>query len=533
MSANAYPSPLSATTLPQSDNESSLTGTTNLTTGSRPSDETETQVALHQASVALEAVYRRIRQFRRNLQEVADSASSGERHTRPSADNNLTGVREPSSSLIMQDNSYGSEPSQHPIVGPPRIRRLNRDLPPLTTFPPAHDISSSSNSPPPTAPYTHLHENWSQRNSEFHADDAETTLGRRVAAREATRASATHSRRNSNPLTRFEGNLIQLVVNMEREFDHIRQQRSEISRTLPPDARPAPLSRRTTELRRQLASQNRETSSPANFSLVPPSDWFRRRLAGLPSSRSPTMSSWSERLSLLSNFSSVQNLPTPVSTSSSRPLLFEEPTSYLQGSEDPNESRSVAFSNESGVEPDRSYVVRRRYTAEGEEHVHPISLLEWPDEPLTFAGQEPGILQREQPEVVPHRRRGWARLDSDGNEIPFEQEEELERARSEYRAQARTADPGVRLTTSTSLTPDDDADDDGRIPRVRLNNLARRQYDSDKENKELEKHGLASPMKPFRPCPLPTPLEDMDWTPPPCKPLCTNRVSKHASFAGR
>ncbi|KAG6868254.1 hypothetical protein C0993_005828 [Termitomyces sp. T159_Od127] len=528
MSANAYPARLSGTTFSQSDNDNLHTGTTNLATGSGPSDQTETQATLQQASVSLEAVYRRIRQFRRSLQEVADSASSGEWQSRPSAEDNLTGVREPSF-LILQDNSYVSAAPQPSIEGPPRIRRLNRDLPPLTTLPPTPDTSSSSSSPASQAPYPHLSrsmlENWFQRNREYPADDAETTLGRRVAAREAARASTTDS--DSIPLTRFEGSLIQLVVNMEREFDHLRQQRSELSRTFPLDTRSAPLYRRTVELRRQLAAQNREAGSPANSSLVPPPDLLRRRLTGFPSSRSPTMSSWSERLSLLSNFS-VQNLPTPVSTGSSRPLLFEEPISYLQGPEDSNESRSGTFSNESGLESDRSYVVRRRLNTDGEEHVHPISLLEWPDEPLTFAGQ--GRTQREQPEVVSHRRRGWARLDPDGNEIPVEQEEELERARSEYRLQVRTADSGVRLTTLTSLTPDND---DGRIPRVRLSSFARRRRDDVNENKGLGRHGPASPSKPFCPCPLPTPLENMNWSPPPCKPLRGNRVSKHASFAGR
>lgn len=391
MSANAYPSPLSATILPQSDSDGLLTG------------------------VAPEAVYRRIRQFRRSLQEVGDSISSGERQSRPSAaDDNLTslapssGVREPSS-LIMQDNSYVSAPSQISMVGPPRTRRLNRDLPRLTTLPPAYDIPSSSSSPASQTLYSHVSrsplEGLFQRNRESPGDNAETTLGRRVAAREAARASTTGSRRNSNSLTRFEGNLIQLVVNMEQEFDHLRQRHSELSRSFAPDTRSALSSRRTIELRRQLAAQSREASSPANISLVPPPDLLRRRLTGFPSSRSPTMS-WSDRLSLLSNFSSVQNLTTPVSTGSSRPLLFEEPTSYLQGTEESNESRSDAFSNEPGVEFDRSYVVRRRFDADGEEHVHPINL-EWLDEPLILVGQGRRAVQREQPEVVSHRRRGW------------------------------------------------------------------------------------------------------------------------------
>ncbi|KAG6891111.1 hypothetical protein C0995_014201 [Termitomyces sp. Mi166 len=551
MSANSYPSLLSATTLPQSDNHDLPPLTTNLTTESSQRDRAETQATFQQASVALEAAYRRIRQFRRSILEGADSATSGEHQSRPSADDNFgppSNVRD-SSSPTSHDDSYVPSPPQHPVVRPLSTsgRRLNRDLPPLST--------PSSSSSPLASQTSHPHlarsqlESWSQRHPEILTDDAATTLGRRVAAREAARASTTNSGRStSNPFSRFEGNLAQLISTLEREFDHLRQQRSELSRTLPGDTRSAVLSRRTIELRRQLAAQSREASSPSNSSLVPQTDFLRRRLTtSVFPSRSSTMSSRSGQLSLLSNLSSVQNLPTPVSTSSSRPLLFEEPTSYLQGTDTFNEISSDTLSNEYGSESDRSYVVRRRLSADGEEHVHPINL-EWLDEPLIYVGQGTRrAAQRGQPDVVSQRRQDWARLDPDGNEIPFEQEE-LERARSEYHLQAglemqspnspvQTTDPGFHsfqtLITSTSLAPDDD--DDG-IPRVRLNNSGSRQYRrSVKENvdlKSLEK-SITSPVKPFRPCPLPTPLEDMTWTPPSRKPLRANKVSKNASFAGR
>ncbi|KAG5353882.1 hypothetical protein C0989_001135 [Termitomyces sp. Mn162] len=530
MSTNSYLTPFSATTSPQSVNDGLPIVTTDFTTESSPRDHRETQMALQRTSVTLEAAYSRIRRLRRSISEITDSTTSGERQNRPSVDNDIfsglapSGVGEPSSTAFPHDDSFVPPTPQLPTVRlPSSSRRLNRDLPPLSTAVLSRDTPSSSSSPTASqAPYSHLArsqlESRLQRQRESLTDDAATFLGRRVAAREAARTSTTNpGRSNSNPFSRFEGYFAQLIANVEREFDHLRQQRSELTRTLSPDTRPTPLSRRTIELRRQLAARSREGSPPVNSFLLPQQDLHRRRLT-LPS-RSSTISSRSERLSLLSNFSSIQNLPTPVSTGSSRIVLFEEPNSYT---DDFSESRSDIVSNEYGTESDTGHMVRTRVNADGEEHVHPISLLEGFDEPLILMGQGARrVAQRGQREVVSQRQRGWARLDPDGNEIPFEQEE-LERARSEYRLEAQSRNA---VTTSTSLVP---GDDDGRIPRVRLSYTnMKKSVDS----KSPEKGSIGS-LEPFHPCPLPIPLEDMIWTPS-RKSLRVNRVSKHASFAGR
>ncbi|KAI0733943.1 hypothetical protein C8Q72DRAFT_503427 [Fomitopsis betulina] len=54
-----------------------------------------------------------------------------------------------------------------------------------------------------------------------------------------------------------------------------------------------------------------------------------------------------------------------------------------------------------------------------------------------------------------HRRRGWARLDHDGNEIPTDEEEEYERNRSQMRTRAmQISQPGrLRQNPSTTLPP--------------------------------------------------------------------------------
>jgi len=106
------------------------------------------------------------------------------------------------------------------------------------------------------------------------------------------------------------------------------------------------------------------------------------------------------------------------------------------------------------------------------------------------------------PPMVEPRRRGWARLDPDGNAIPSDEEEELERSRAEYRMralyQARASAAGVtsrterraqssvdvpphpldnersagafsNLITRTSVSPDDYPARETTSPRVRLN----------------------------------------------------------------
>ncbi|KAG6837915.1 hypothetical protein H0H93_013068 [Arthromyces matolae] len=530
MNNSAYPSPMSdtASTTQAIDNEAlpALTQTS-------PQGLSETQMSFQQASVALEAAYRRIRQFRRSLLEVAEMSASRERQTRleesayPSPEQSLRGVTTSDNDGLLSSSPNFNGSSTGPSSPPSSNRR--RYLPPLTT-----SVSPRDTIGGPQLARSQLESRF-VRHRETSADDAFTTLGRRVAAREAAAASNSNSGPRPNTsavLSHYdEPDYSQIITAIQREFDNfrdtLRQRQQSGSSTASPDGVIPPLSRRPLEARRQFRARGSDSDLPANGG--PQSEWLRRRLpeSVIPSRSTTTLSSQS-RLSLLSNFSSVQNLPTPVSTNSSRPLLFEEPTSYTHSVGTPDDTWSTDHSQD----PDRSYIVRRRYTPDGEEHVHPISL-NWIDEPLTHArpsARAPS--QHAHPEVAP-RRRGWARLDPDGNEIPWEEEVEVERARSEHRLQARS-DPDPP-TTSTSLIPEDDDSTSNlvRIPRVRLNSPSSSNFlDIGIEPTNVEQKHISS-QETFRSNPLPTPLEDMVWTQPRRKPLRANKVPKHASFAGR
>ncbi|KAG6919543.1 hypothetical protein DXG01_004206 [Tephrocybe rancida] len=584
MNNNSYPSPFSATSSPPVNNDvlPTVSATGSSTTEAEPrSNPTQSNANLQQASVALESAYHRIRQFRRSLLEVADSASSPrERRSSPSEaaypspnDNRrtftLSSAQGPDTSDSEDDELYSARP--YPRRPPGAISRP-RDLPPLRTSVQTRNTPSSSNHPViPHPPYPQVYR--SQLDSRFSrrreslADDASTSLGRRIAAREAAGATGSTpvSPAYSHFLSRYEGNSAQLLAALEREFEQFRQPslpqsppvrpRTEFTRTASTNAPVAPNGPRAADIRRQIITQNLqdlEASRANNSSLVPQPESLRRRLTGsIFPSRSSTMSTQSERLSLLSNLSSIQNLPTPLSATSSRPLIFEEPSSYVRAADFTNESRDSAWSTNYGEEADRSYVVRRRYNADGEEHVHPINL-EWLDDAPMYTG--PGAIRRSAQRGLPEastRRRGWARLDADGNEIPSEEEEELERARAEYRRHAQSqrgpvqiTDPGYHSlqapTTSASLTPGDGEDDPmaGLMPRVRLGHLGSRDYHGSVMDSVMKvdlisvEQRAPVPVAPFRPNPLPTPIDDMIWTPPKRKHRVKG-VAKTASFAGR
>ncbi|KAG6814449.1 hypothetical protein H0H92_007453 [Tricholoma furcatifolium] len=525
----------------QNNDEDTPIGPGNLTTeaGSASEadspDHTERHANLHQATAALALAYHRIhrlRQFRRNLLDVPESSSPGDSQNQP------LGTVYPTFNSHTMALEPGVEASSSAYSG----TALNNEVPSLL---PVQTASNSTNTPLfdsfvtsddsfnstvlyPRLPRSQLESRF--RHRESFTDDASTSLGRRVAAREAAGVS------NSSLASRYDGRSAQTLNALEREFDSyvdnylavLRERRSGTSTT----ASDMPFFRRT-DLRRQrsLLRTHEDGTSPSN-SIAPRADLRRRLTESLFSSRSEAPSSRSERLSLLSNFSSVQNLPTPTVDGSARPLLFEEPSSYLT-SDFMNESRSDTTTSLSR-EPRRSYVVRRRFNADGEEHVHPINL-DWDEQPVYTPYTDRQDTQSSLPETQ-SRRRGWARLDPDGNEIPSEEEEALERTRTEIRLRRQTpldlppTDPGYHAlpapTTSTSITPDDT---DSRVPRVRLNNSAM-QAKADTAATGY-RHSTRSSVAPFLPNPLPMPIEDMIWTPPSRRPLRPNRVPRNASFA--
>ncbi|KAJ7456493.1 hypothetical protein FB451DRAFT_1276155 [Mycena latifolia] len=465
-----------------------------------------------------------------------------------------------------------------------------------------------------------------RRRELLNSDDPATFIGRRVAAREAagpSRLVEQPSPPQTDPVLR--------AVEMERELIHLRalsqqrrtdpginpradsmsrsdiiraarsldmesfraghrQQPSNISTNLPPlQARPPPNPRRWRAYRTgtETRQNSNSTQSPASAHTHP------------------------DRLSILSNFS-VQNLSTPTSAvTRERPLLFEEPFSYAGQRRD---SRDIA---ESPIGSERSYFIHRRVNADGDELVHNINL-EWDDEdplswlipntrerpftempeysafprrrfgPPIFDDQERNETVRRSrvpPPMPEPRRRGWARLDADGNAIPSDEEEELERTRAEYRIRAlyqarasaaavtsrveRRAQSSVdvptldnersggafsNLITRTSVSPDDYPARETTSPRVRLNSRdtasgqrlgfgsvmdsvmavdsrpRQAQVASDCSTQTLS-YGSSIP---FVVDPLPIPLSQMMPSKnDPKGRLAGARVSKQAGFAGR
>ncbi|KAG6866262.1 hypothetical protein C0991_006849 [Blastosporella zonata] len=556
MDNNPYPSPFSATASPPENGDGLPTAPTSATTETPQRDLAETQTSLQQASVALEAAYQRIRQFRRSLLDVADIAStSAERPSEATNDNRRGHPDSPLDSSAPEDTVLGSDSDDELYAPlPPRPRPLHARRLPLPRITTSRGISNNSIPLYPHAP-SYIYRSQppmggrSPRHRESLADDGSTSLGRRVAAREAA-GTSTPNPGSAHFLPRYEGNPAQLLAILEEYSPYRLPPRPENPNPTHTTAQNSPISPVFRRRRTPLNAPIPHAGASANSSLVPQPESVRRRLTGgIFPSRSTTMSNQSEHLSLL--------LPTPLSASSSRPLLFEEPSSYVRAADFiDNEVRTNEMRNDrpwTGYgDSVRSYVMRRRYNADGDEHVHPINL-EWLDDHPLYIGQAATRrpVQLDQSETTAQRRRGWARLDADGNEIPSEEEEQLERARSEYRRHAQSQRSPQEYssvytlqapTTSTSLTPSEGEDDPMTGPRPRVRLAARGSMDHygsvmdsvakvDANAITVEKRS-PSPVVPFYPNPLPTPIEEMVWAPPKRK-LRVNSVSKYASFAGR
>lgn len=448
-----------------------------LTTSSIEEQHAESQRNLYQASVALEAAYDRVRRVRRSLLQLSGTLTASNSQPQSSTfDNRQIGPSHEAiiltgDPLVREDEQ--STPASPPFFPPYPSPEQERQAPYHSRNSPAEgmrnlNLNSSGPSttrrtlqPHPSSisqpfrssgspSHSLLHRSLSDASQSLqvgiHRDDPSTALGRRVAAREAAgRLNSSASHRDSNPAD--PGTL--------QYFGHF--QRPDLGRL-----DPLIEDERDDIIARTLALEGRRSARPHPVSLR---SQEARRLQGVRSdtrqlSRS-SFSDRSERLSLLSNFP-AQNLTTPLSSNIPRPLLFDEPSRYASAREE--------ILDESPLR--RNYVIHRRLGPDGEERVHNINL-EWNDDdlpswllsrgrdqedlPVFAAGpfrMSPSSSNNDQssydsrvhstrtantlvfpPEVLA-RRRGWARLDPDGNEIPSDEEEELERSRTEYRIRA-------------------------------------------------------------------------------------------------
>ncbi|KIK70386.1 hypothetical protein GYMLUDRAFT_269924 [Collybiopsis luxurians FD-317 M1] len=163
------------------------------------------------------------------------------------------------------------------------------------------------------------------------SDDPNTELGRRIfgaATRESARDTITHNSSPDGPH--------RLPTVIERDFEYA--SRTRLRRSEPAFARRVEIS--LDQLRQEVenrvsrsldavgASASSSAESSARHTNSRSNRTSRSRQSSNPSTNLSSATSTQSRLSLLSNFP-VQNFPTPSSTLSNPPLLFEEPTSYV------------------------------------------------------------------------------------------------------------------------------------------------------------------------------------------------------------
>ncbi|KAJ6574012.1 hypothetical protein DFH09DRAFT_1078939, partial [Mycena vulgaris] len=538
----SYPSPVSTTGSPNLNMEETRTQPVVEPNGQGQAD------SLRAASAALQAAYRRIRQVRRSLVELTEPTPISDLDA-----TYLSGNIGPGHSALLLSTSPVDESSdtddaidfQSLRSNLAAVDRQTQDY--LDRFAPSSWSDHHPNAftpehprvqlPSPSSPAEPLQQNTLPRRSMLetqlrarrellNSDDPATLSAdasllvnsRPVRSAEQPSASAsptdpalravemerelihlralTHQRRTDPGLNRVDAMSRSEIIRAARSLDMEsfragRQQPSNISTNVPIHPRPPPNPRRWRAYR--AAAETRQSSSSTQS----------------PASAHPDR----DRLSILSNFS-VQNLTTP--------------TSAITPTPDSVATRETA---ESPIGSERSYFIHRRVNADGDELVHNINL-EWDDEdplswlmpsrersvsdmpdysafprrrygPQMFDGyerNEPLRGSRAPPPMPEPRRRGWARLDHDGNAIPSDEEEELERSRAEYRVralyQARASAAAVtsraerraqssidvptldnersggafsNLITRTSVSPDDYPTRETTSPRVRLN----------------------------------------------------------------
>lgn len=382
-------------------------------------------------------------------------------------------------------------------------------------------------------------------------DDGSTVLGRHIAAREQAAQRQTPSRLDINPnlgageqagalpsrsdTVRYDS-LVEDAVMASQRSAQLGERMTQIASPASPGG---PLLWRQEPRRRRILRTDTRPPSATTGSTT-----------GTTSAGSIDRQS---RLSMLSSFSGVQNFTSPFSAASSmvRPLLFEEPESYVDPLPPP--PLPPLSSSRLFMEPDvpmvedipfgRNYIVRRQMTAEGAERIHNLQLEpgppgEWPrTDPSDYFGEQARrrtMMQSFQERtrgangsnLITVRRRGWARLDLDGDEIPQEEDDELERARTEYRMRALQRARTMGTPQSASLPESARRVGYGSIVDAEMN------VRSTRGQKHQEEEPDYTPYTSNWISPLPMPLDEM--VPVKKKARCkVIVVDPEASFAGR
>ncbi|KAF7784544.1 hypothetical protein Agabi119p4_709 [Agaricus bisporus var. burnettii] len=489
--SNLDPSPFSSSNSPNvADTQR---GTNNPSVSSRtaiPSVNEASRSTHRQASVALDAAYNRLRQVRRSLLDLSESlpvAISQLRLHVPEIEAALGHDADISPPEIQASSAAGHGEGFGAREGATwgRIHsgvQNDRSRPSVESLSRSVDVqrpASSSLGPSLNAPLTN--QTGSQAGSALE-DDGATLLGRRVAARlavEPTIADGAAINRYRGAREVYEGaidSIVSATRRYEEELERLGRVVDErrrfsttgplrtIPRSSPTSAYPSQ-DRHHVSLPLSSSGTSQTSQAPQGSSLHPPVDLgaanIRRQNVGP-----------SERLSFLSTLAVPSSL-APSNNVSNRPLIFDESlsdaSSELNNPSMEPRNHSVSESTFQG----RNYVVHRTYNRDGEEHIHNITI-DWGDrDPLSWlmpspntsrrhrirfnsgGRQDSDVLRMTDPVVPlpsplppnghrhasnrsndPPQRRGWARLDLDGNEIPSDEEEQVERLRTESRLRA-------------------------------------------------------------------------------------------------
>lgn len=423
------------------------------------------------------------------------------------------------------------------------------------------------------------------RHRDTSPDDGLTVLGRRISAR-TTAGSA-----NDNTIPELEQNVLSRTAEMARDLEAVMNRITS--------QRAARLEQRANEALPNASSRSSYSSSgggaQANEGRV-------SNHMDIPFPPIPTNSRRRWRFGQNAGGTGLQSPAPPELADTTNPDVSTVSTARQRrvirnGRNIPSSSSAATAADPAGEVDNRSYLIRRRWNADGDELVHNLNLSHWNDDdsmewfmpPTNFPAHDypdarnaasrvsqnmspfssssgsgpPGdqvvnAMPESTTSDVPRRPQGWARLNADGNEITTEAEDEMERAHARSRVRAL-----VQIRTSaSSATPRRETlipmtrtsiahvwdDDEGVTARVRINspgqtvispltaNVNAISSESSTTTHLSQQAGsmIVSPCS-FDADPLPMPLVDMMS----CSPALhrpyprTVSVHKYASLAGR
>ncbi|KAJ3506090.1 hypothetical protein NLJ89_g7064 [Agrocybe chaxingu] len=478
----------------------------------------DSQRSLHNASMALDAAYNRIRQVRRSLLQVSDPSSSQE----PQRPAPRSEIRPGHRALILSEGSGGEEGNQeldalqelevlerlaHSSIASPESSALGSNSR-------TRNRSTGSDAPNPPAP-TVLPPRFSRQPEWFYlsqlqrqganSQSAATTRGLQVAAREAGLALPTSNA--DSDLQRLGVDFASLtaqyrdILEAQRRAspgpDGIRpremQDGHSTAARAPGDAQP-PVSTFRRDARRWRSRETRSYMDPGF-------------VAGVYAERDQAAAEVNASMRQSSSY-------TPATRVTSDPRLRYYPTDPSVG------GWSIANLDSADWGNDEMWFAIDPQIPRPPAEIQASSPAE-PNEPENGDG----LLVRTTIAGPPRGasiRRGWARLDADGNEISYSEEEELERSRTEYRLRAlrrarqQHAPSGVSIHGSVM-------DSALNIPTVRR-----------ESSTTFPSHHSSSDSRSFYVDPLPMPLSSMVTINKPtdvCHPDVI--VPIHACLAGR